>query len=72
MSHIASAPVRRKGKDSVRISFDGPTCSGKSLLLYAVRDALRERGVTIEHTDEHELTACNVVRALVPRGRVAA
>jgi thymidylate kinase len=52
-------------RGSVRITFDGDDGSGRSLLLYRTRDMLEALGVSVKHTDEHELTAHNVARTIV-------
>jgi hypothetical protein len=52
-------------RGSVRITFDGATGSGKSLLLYRFRETLEVLGVEYEHSGEHELIARNVARTIV-------
>jgi hypothetical protein len=60
-----STSTKSLPRGSVRITFDGATCSGKSLLLYRVRETLEILGVECEHTDEHELIARNAARTIV-------
>jgi predicted ATPase with chaperone activity len=61
---------KNASRRDVKMVFEGPTGSGKSLLLHRIRDLLSELGLEVRQTDEHELIVHNVARTLV-RGVLA-
>jgi hypothetical protein len=64
MTDIARRGNSRKGK-SVRIRFEGPPISGRTSLLYTVRDLLEQYGLEISHPTEHQLVVHNMPGALI-------